>query len=100
MNQVLHVQFDMKKHLKEWFDLFWIWGPMLLIILVLYGNMYYTSHYCKEYTYKSICRECAEWKTTDNGHTGRYRREWTECVRWVDYECELTDDSCGCVKLK
>ena len=88
------------KELKEWWELKWLWGPMLLIVLIFGVGTYYKAHYCKEYTYKSICRECAEWKTTDNGNTGKYRREWTECIEWIDYECDLTDDSCGCKKLK
>ncbi len=66
--------------------------------MVFYCGLYYNAHYCKKYTYKTTCRECV-WKEHDNGMIGKYHRQWLECDSFIYYECELTDDSCGCKKI-
>jgi|688.fasta_scaffold662884_3 hypothetical protein len=90
----------LKKELKEWWNIKWLWGPMLGGFLILGGVLYYKSHYCKEIPYKTTCKECAEWKEYDNGYTGKYKRTWEECEKWEYYECTEVYDSCGCNKVK
>lgn len=90
----------LKKELKEWMDLSWLWGSMLLIIGVVFACLYYKSHYCKEIPYDTTCSECIEWKEVTNGYQGKYKRTWEECVEYRYYDCVKTYDSCGCNKIK
>lgn len=90
----------LKKEVEEWWEMKWLWGPMVIGIGILFCYMYYKSHYCVEISYKGTCTRCIEWKEHDNGRQGKYRRYWKECVGMEYYECTLHRDSCGCDKLK
>ena len=90
----------LKKELKEWWELKWLWGPMLIGFSILFGYMYYKSHYCKQIPCIRIGKRCIKSHIEDNGYRGKYHKEWEVCDEEETYEYESTYDSCGCTKLK
>ena len=55
-----------------------------LIIGLVVFTIYKTSYFVY---YHSECQECVKWKTYTNGNTGKFRREWEECVKYRYYPC-------------
>lgn len=90
----------MKKILKDFLQLFWLWGPMLAFFIVIFSYMYYKSHYCKEIPCIRIGTRCVKSHIEHNGYGGKYHREWKECDEEETYQYESTYDSCGCNNLK
>jgi len=57
--------------------------PVLLIVSL--GIAYEKTNY--SVYFETTCEECVKWKTRDNGESGRYYREWDECVKYKEYDC-------------
>ena len=55
-----------------------------LIIGLAFFVMFKTSYFVY---YNSECQECVKWETHTNGNTGKFRREWEECVKYRYYPC-------------
>lgn len=92
--------YRMKKIVREFLDHVWLWGPAIILCFVFFLVLYYKAHYCKEIPCTRIGTRCVKSHIENNGHWGKYHREWEVCDEEETYEYESTYDSCGCTKLK
>lgn len=86
----------MKNFSSELKDGAWLIVPLTLVLFLFCGLLYHKKYHCVEVEYNTLCEKCVEWETKTNGRYGKFKKTYTICVKWYQYNCIATYDSCSC----